>query len=184
MAGLIERKWRNRDEAPPSGRESPASSKARGQLALSAAVRWQPRKSWHRHRSSSETWRSSSPPHHPFLTTNTMAWSTLGNSSSFVPEVSRTTLSSLPPPSPPFACAVLLNPNHVSFVHITSTHTREKVFKYEPFLFAAVLMYGAFFWFGSKANYTKANTWFVASFHLSILPRSFGAPLVSVGDRQ
>jgi hypothetical protein len=40
-------------------------------------------------------------------------------------------------------------------------HEKKKVFKYEPFIIAAVLFYGAFFWFGSKANYTKANTWFV-----------------------
>jgi len=41
---------------------------------------------------------------------------------------------------------------------------RKKVFKYEPFIIPVVLFYGVFFWFGSKANHTKANTWFVASF--------------------
>lgn len=37
------------------------------------------------------------------------------------------------------------------------------VFKYEVFLLAAVAIYGAFFWFGSESNRTRANSWFVAS---------------------
>jgi hypothetical protein len=49
-------------------------------------------------------------------------------------------------------------------IHATTYVHEKKVFKYEPFIIAAVLFYGVFFWFGSKANHTKANTWFVASF--------------------
>ena len=95
-----------------------------------------------------------------------MAWSTLGNSSSFVPEVSKKPLYHLSPPI--LRVRRFAEPEPRIFIHIayvpTRTHTRKKkVFKYEPFFFAVVLMYGAFFWFGSKANYTKANTWFVAS---------------------
>jgi len=51
---------------------------------------------------------------------------------------------------------------------------RPGIFKYEPFFVAVVLMYGAFFWFGSKANYTKANTWLQA--HLDILEKQFSRP--------
>jgi hypothetical protein len=37
------------------------------------------------------------------------------------------------------------------------------VFKYEAFFFAAVIIYGMFFWFGSESNRTRANSWCVAS---------------------
>lgn len=39
-----------------------------------------------------------------------------------------------------------------------------KVFKFEPFLLAAVVFYGVFFWFGSKTNRIRADTWFVSRF--------------------
>lgn len=154
--GRIEsEKWRNCDKLSPSGRAgNPQRPSKQGQcFALLLSVG---RKSWHRQRSSSETWGGSSPPHHPFSTVNTTVWSILGNSSSFVPEVSCNSFIISPLP---FACAVLLT--YLYSYHVHTQHIREKVFKYEPILFAVVLMYGAFFWFGSKANYTKANTWFV-----------------------
>lgn len=97
-----------------------------------------------------------------------MAWSTPGKYSSFVPRVSRTShfticLSPLPFAEPRITHISIYSIYQFIFIRIAPART--KVFKYEPFLIAVVLFYGAFFWFGSKANYTKANTWFVASFY-------------------
>ena len=67
-----------------------------------------------------------------------------------------------------FALRVSSNPfmNRLIIIHtvdqlISITY---QVFKLEPFLLAVVVFYGAFFWFGSKINRTKANTWFVSRF--------------------
>jgi len=51
---------------------------------------------------------------------------------------------------------------------------RPALFKYEPFLLAAIVFYGAFFWFGSRINRTKVNTWLIA--HLDILNKQFSRP--------
>jgi len=57
---------------------------------------------------------------------------------------------------------------------------RPALFTYEPFLLAAVAFYGAFFWFGSKINRTKADTWLSA--HLGILKKQFSRPTAAGGD--
>ncbi|KAH9999336.1 DUF1682-domain-containing protein [Russula vinacea] len=57
---------------------------------------------------------------------------------------------------------------------------RPALFKYEPFLLAAVLFYGAFFWFGSRTNRSKANTWLSA--HMDILKKQFSRPTAAGGD--
>ena len=111
--------------------------------------------SWHRR--SSRTWPGFLHPHHLFWTPSTMAWSTPGRFSFFALRVSNP-----------------LNPRTPSH-HIIHTHCETpliqlniisipyQVFKFEPFLLAIIVFYVVFFWFGSKMNRTKANTWFVSS---------------------
>ena len=90
-----------------------------------------------------------------------MAWSSSGKSLSFALQVSS-----------PF---IILYARHVIYnTHIFLRNSRWstgyltsipcQAFKYEPFILAAFLLYGAFFWFGSRANSTKANSWFVSGF--------------------
>jgi hypothetical protein len=55
-----------------------------------------------------------------------------------------------------------------------------QVFKFEPFLLAVVVFYGAFFWFGSKINRTRANTWFVSRFVPLFLRRGLSR-LINIG---
>ena len=72
-----------------------------------------------------------------------MVWNTPGKYLSFALGVSKPIREPL--------CTMLISINY-------------QVFKIEPFLLAAVVFYGAFFWFGSKINRTKANTWSVSHF--------------------
>jgi len=87
-----------------------------------------------------------------------MAGSTLGKCLSFALHVSEPLHSSTPS----------INNRVSSNIYIIPY----QVFKLEPFLLAAVVFYAAFFWFGSKINRAKANTWFVSHFFLSFV-RSF-----------
>lgn len=57
---------------------------------------------------------------------------------------------------------------------------RPALFKFEPFLLAVVVFYGAFFWFGSKVNRTKANTWLSA--HMDVLNKQFSRPTAAGGN--
>ncbi len=77
-----------------------------------------------------------------------MAGSTLGKCLSFALHVSEPLHSSTPS----------INNRVSSNIYIIPY----QVFKLEPFLLAAVVFYAAFFWFGSKINRAKANTWFVS----------------------
>ncbi|KAN0127458.1 DUF1682 domain containing protein [Lactarius tabidus] len=55
---------------------------------------------------------------------------------------------------------------------------RPALFKYEAFFFAAVIIYGMFFWFGSESNRTRANSWLSA--HMGLLEKQFSRP--TAGD--
>ncbi|KAH9077363.1 hypothetical protein EDB83DRAFT_2349681 [Lactarius deliciosus] len=55
---------------------------------------------------------------------------------------------------------------------------RPALFKNEVFLLAAVIMYGVFFWFGSKTNSARANSWLSA--HMGLLEKQFSRP--TAGD--
>jgi hypothetical protein len=86
-----------------------------------------------------------------------MAWSTPGKYLSFALRVS----------SNPFMNRLIIIHTVDQLISITY-----QVFKLEPFLLAVVVFYGAFFWFGSKINRTKANTWFVFRFFVfTFVPR-------------
>jgi hypothetical protein len=83
-----------------------------------------------------------------------MAWSTPGKCLSFALLVSNPFMN-------PFAPSNYTHGESPSIKLISITY---QVFKFEPFLLAIIVFYGAFFWFGSKINRTKANTWFVSRF--------------------
>ncbi|KAI0269159.1 DUF1682-domain-containing protein [Gloeopeniophorella convolvens] len=51
---------------------------------------------------------------------------------------------------------------------------RPALLKTEVFLLLAVFLYGAFFWFGSKINKSKADSWLSA--HLPVFERQFSRP--------
>ncbi|KAH9038832.1 hypothetical protein EDB84DRAFT_1587809 [Lactarius hengduanensis] len=55
---------------------------------------------------------------------------------------------------------------------------RPALFKNEVFLLAAVIAYGMFFWFGSKTNSARANSWLSA--HMDLLEKQFSRP--TAGD--